>query len=225
MPSKALSEDIAKVRIAKRAAAELRDGMVVNLGVGIPTLVANYVGDKRVYLQTENGILGVGPFPDSEQSDPDLINAGRRRVTIIPGASFFDSAEAFAQIRGGHIDCTIIGALQVSETGDLANWLVPGKDVLGVGGAMDLVVGAPKVIVATQHVTKDGKPKIVPQCTLPLTAQNAVDMIITEYAVFHFENGRLFLDEITSDITPGEIRVMTPAKFEVSSAFTVREVK
>jgi 3-oxoacid CoA-transferase B subunit len=219
-----LNDEQRKVRIAKRAAAELRDGMVVNLGVGIPTLVANYVADKKVYLQSENGILGVGPYPASGQEDRDLINAGRKHVTIVPGASFFDSAQSFAQIRGGHIQCTIIGGLQVSETGDLANWLVPGKDVLGVGGAMDLVVGAPKVIIATQHTTKDGEAKIMQHCTLPLTAKEAVDMIITEYAVFHFAGGQLILDEITADTSLDEIRAMTTAKYLVSPDLVIREV-
>ena len=217
-------DETIKIRIAKRAAEELKDGMIVNLGVGIPTLVANYVSDKKVYLQSENGILGVGPYPAPGEEDLDLINAGRKHVTIIPGACFFDSAQSFAQIRGGHIGCTIIGALQVSETGDLANWLVPGKDVLGVCGAMDLVVGSSKVIIATQHTTKDGKAKIMPQCTLPLTARQAVDMIVTEYAVFHFEGSQLFLDEITSDITLDEIRSMTTASFKVSPDFKVRPV-
>jgi len=219
-----LNDDQRKIRIAKRAAEEITDGTVVNLGVGIPTLVANYVADKNVYLQSENGILGVGPYPEPGQEDLELINAGRKHVTVLPGASFFDSAESFAQIRGGHIGCTIIGGLQVSETGDLANWLVPGKDVLGVGGAMDLVIGAAKVIIATQHATKSGGAKIIPACTLPLTAKNAVDMIVTEYAVFHFEAGRLILDEITSDTTLEEIAALTTANYTVSPRLKVREV-
>jgi len=219
-----LNDEQRKIRIAKRAAEEIPDGMVVNLGVGIPTLVANYVAGKKVYLQSENGILGVGPYPEPGQEDLELINAGRKHVTVLPGASFFDSAESFGQIRGGHIGCTIIGCLQVSESGDLANWLVPGKDVLGVGGAMDLVTGSAKVIIATQHTTKDGGAKIIPECTLPLTARQAVDMIITEYAVFHFEAGRLVLDEITSDTTLEEISRMTTAKYAVSPQLKVREV-
>ena len=219
-----LGEEQIKERIAKRAAEELENGMVVNLGVGIPTLVANYVSGKKVHLQTENGILCVGPYPAPEKIDLDLINAGRMHVTILPGASFMDSAESFAQIRGGHIQCTIIGGLQISENGDLANWLVPGKDVLGVGGAMDLVVGVPKVIVVTQHSTKSGAPKILPQCSLPLTARAVVDMVITEYAVFHFEKGLMILDEITSDTTMEYIENMTPAHYEMSPTFTIREV-
>ena len=219
-----MTEEQIKIRIAKRAAQELEDGMIVNLGVGIPTLVANYVSGKQVYLQSENGLLGVGPYPRAEEEDPDIINAGRKRVTLIRGGSFFDSAEAFAQIRGGHIHCTIIGGLQISEKGDLANWLVPGKDVLGVGGAMDLVVGVPKVIVATQHRAKSGAPKIIPACTLPLTAKACVNMIITEYAVFHFLDGQLFLDEITADITLEELKQMTTANYRLSANFMVREV-
>ncbi|MCX7779651.1 MAG: 3-oxoacid CoA-transferase subunit B [Negativicutes bacterium] len=219
-----LTDEERKERIAKRAAEELADGMVVNLGVGIPTLVANYVAGKKVYLQSENGILGVGPYPKAGEEDKDLINAGRKHVTIVPGASFFDSAQSFGQIRGGHIDCTIIGGLQVSETGDLANWLVPGKDVLGVGGAMDLVVGAPKVIIATQHTTREGEAKIVPTCTLPLTAKQAVDMIITEYAVFRFHGGRLILEEITSDFSLADLRSVTTARYEISPELKVRVV-
>ena len=219
-----MNDEERKIRIAKRAAEELKDGMVVNLGVGIPTLVANYVGDKKVYLQSENGILGVVAYPKAGEEDLNLINAGRKHITIIKGASFFDSAESFAQIRGGHIDCTIIGGLQVGENGDLANWLAPGKAVLGVGGAMDLVVGVPKIIVATQHTTKDGHAKIVPQCTMPLTAKQAVNMVITEYAVFHFDNSKLFLDELTSDMSVEALQDITTAKFSVSSDFKVREV-
>ncbi len=219
-----MNDEQRKVRIAKRAAEELHDGMFVNLGVGIPTLVANYVADKQVYLQSENGILGVGPYPNPGEEDFDLINAGRKHVTILPGAVFIDSAESFAEIRGGHIDCTIIGGLEVSEKGDLANWLVPGKDVLGVGGAMDLVVGSPKVIIATQHMNKSGKAKIVPECTLPLTARAVVNMIITEYAVFHFADGKLVLDEITSDTTLDEIKTMTTAQFIVSPQLKIRKV-
>ncbi|MEI7429746.1 MAG: 3-oxoacid CoA-transferase subunit B [Betaproteobacteria bacterium] len=218
-----LTEEEIKIRIAKRAAEELSDGMVVNLGVGIPTLVANYVAGKKVYLQTENGILGVGPSPAPEDVDPDLINAGRVHVTTLPGSSFMDSAEAFAQIRGGHIHCTVIGGLQVSERGDLANWLVPGKDVLGVGGAMDLVVGVPKVIVATQHLTKSGEPKILPDCNLPLTAKGVTAMIITEYAVFHFDKTGMILDEISSDTSIEDIKRMTPAHYSVSETLKIRE--
>jgi 3-oxoacid CoA-transferase B subunit len=217
-----LSEEVIKERIARRAAQELQDGMVVNLGVGIPTLVANYLSGKTVHVQTENGILRVGPYPAPENIDPDLINAGRMHVTILPGASYMDSAASFAQIRGGHIDCTIIGGLQVSESGDLANWLVPGKDVLGVGGAMDLVVGVRKVIVVTQHNAKSGAAKLLPQCSLPLTAKAVVDMVITEFAVFHFAEGLMILDEITSDTTLEEIKRMTPAHFSLSPAFRVR---
>lgn len=220
-----LTEEQIKIRIAKRAAAELTDGMIVNLGVGIPTLVANYIGNKKVYLQSENGLMGVGPYPVAEAEDPNLINAGRKRVTLITGGSYFDSAEAFAQIRGGHIGCTIIGGLQVSQSGDLANWLVPGKAVLGVGGAMDLVVGVPKVIVATQHTTKKGGMKIVPECTLPLTAKSVVSMVITEYAVFSIENGQMTLEEMTADMTLTKLQKITAAKYEISKDFMVREAE
>lgn len=220
-----LTEEQIKIRIAKRAAAELSDGMIVNLGVGIPTLVANYIGNKKVYLQSENGLMGVGPYPDVETEDPNLINAGRKRVSLISGGSYFDSAEAFAQIRGSHIDCTIIGGLQVSQSGDLANWLVPGKAVLGVGGAMDLVVGVPKVIVATQHITKKGGAKIVPVCTLPLTAEGVVSMVITEYVVFRIEDGQMILEEITNDITLAQIQEITTADYRIGKDFIVREVE
>ncbi|NPV74155.1 MAG: 3-oxoacid CoA-transferase subunit B [Pelotomaculum sp.] len=219
-----MSKD-SKVTIAKRAAMELKDGWIVNLGVGIPTLAVNYLPPgRRVFIQSENGILGVGPMPAPEEADPDIINAGRQPVTIIPGGSFFDSALSFGMIRGGHLDATIIGALEVSERGDIANWILPGKDVLGMGGAMDLVVGAKKVIVATQHVAKGGKPKILPECTLPLTAPSAAHMIITEYAVFSFQDGVLVLDEIAPDITLDGLKEITPAKYEVSPELKVMEV-
>ncbi|BAF58450.1 acyl CoA:acetate/3-ketoacid CoA transferase, beta subunit [Pelotomaculum thermopropionicum SI] len=219
-----MSKD-SKVTIAKRAAMELKDGWIVNLGVGIPTLAVNYLPPgRRVFIQSENGILGVGPMPAPEEADPDIINAGRQPVTIIPGGSFFDSALSFGMIRGGHLDATIIGALEVSERGDIANWILPGKDVLGMGGAMDLVVGAKKVIVATQHVAKSGKPKILPECTLPLTAPSAAHMIITEYAVFSFQDGVLVLDEIAPDITLDGLKEITPAKYEVSPELKVMEV-
>ncbi|HHW43931.1 MAG TPA: CoA transferase subunit B [Desulfotomaculum sp.] len=214
-----------KVRIARRAAMELKDGWVVNLGVGIPTLVANYLpAGRRIFFQSENGILGVGPSPSPEEVDPDIINAGRQPVTIIPGGSFFDSAVSFGMIRGGHLDATIIGALEVSERGDIANWILPGKDVLGMGGAMDLVVGARKVIVATQHVAKGGKPKILPECSLPITAPAAAHMIITEYAVFSFKDGRMVLEEIAPDITLSELKKITPANYEVSAELRLMEV-
>ena len=217
--------DDSKVKIAKRAAMELKYGDVVNLGVGIPTLVANYVpSEKRIFLQSENGILGVGPSPAPGEADPDIINAGRQPVTIIPGGSFQDSAMAFGIIRGGHLDATIIGALQVSGRGDIANWVLPGKDVLGMGGAMDLVVGAKKVIVATQHTAKGGGPKILPECDLPITAPLAADMLITEFAVFSFKNGIMVLEEIASEKTLDQLKEITPAHYEISTCLREIEV-
>lgn len=223
---KELSEEKIKERIARRVAEELPDGGVVNLGVGIPTLAVDYLPvGKELFVQTENGMLGVGPSPkSSEEIVPNLINASRQPVTEIPGSSYFDSATSFAMIRGGRVDATVIGALQISEVGDLANWRIPGKDILGPGGAMDLVAGVKKVIVATQHTAKDGMPKIIPVCTMPLTALHAVDVIITEYAVFEFQNHKLFLVEHSSDITLGEIEQITTAAYEVDSQLKIREV-
>lgn len=220
-----MNEELVKIRIAKRAALELSNGSVVNLGVGIPTMVADYLPDgKKIYLQSENGMLGVGPSPAPDAVIPNLINAGRKPVTEIAGTSYFDSAISFGMIRGGHLDATIIGGLQVSEKGDLANWQVPGKDVLGAGGAMDLVVGAKQVIVATQHTSKDGSPKIVAECKMPITAYQAVDVLITEYAVFRFDSEGMLLEEITSDITIDELKAITPATYRISPNLVVREV-
>lgn len=223
---KELSEAEIKERIARRVAEELPDGGVVNLGVGIPTLAVDYLPKgKQLFIQTENGMLGVGPSPKSlEEVVPNLINASRQPVTEIPGSSYFDSATSFAMIRGGRVDATVIGALQISEVGDLANWRIPGKDILGPGGAMDLVAGVKKVIVATQHTAKDGTPKIIPVCTMPLTALHAVDLIITEYALFEFRNQKLFLIEYSSDVTLEEIQQMTTAAYEVDSQLKIREV-
>ncbi len=220
-----MDEELVKIRIARRAAQELPNGSVVNLGVGIPTMVADYLPDgKTIYLQSENGMLGVGPSPTPDAVIPNLINAGRKPVTEIAGTCYFDSAVSFGMIRGGHLDTTIIGGLQVSETGDLANWQVPGKDVLGAGGAMDLVVGAKQVIVATQHTAKDGAPKIVRKCDMPITAYQAVDVLITEYAVFRFDSEGMLLEEITSDITLDELKAITPATYRISPKLVVREV-
>jgi 3-oxoacid CoA-transferase B subunit len=220
-----VNEGQAKVRIAKRVANWLKDGSVVNLGVGIPTMVVDYLPDgKKLYVQSENGVLGVGPSPSSENVLPNLINAGRKPITVIPGASYFDSTLSFGMIRGGHLDATVIGALQVSEQGDLANWQVPGKDVLGPGGAMDLVVGAKEVIVATQHTAKDGTPKIVNRCSMPITAFSAVHVLVTEYAIFTFTSDSMSLVEMTSDITLERLKEITPAAYTVSTNLVIEEV-
>ncbi len=202
--------------IAARAALELRPGEVVNLGIGIPNLIPSFLGDDAgVFLHTENGLLGVGPRPDEDELDSDLIDAAKRPVTALPGASYFDSASSFAMIRGGHIDVAVLGALQVSATGDIANWAVPGKDVLGVGGAMDLVVGARRVIVTMTATSSAGEPKVVPRCTYPLTASSAVDVVITELSVFRLRDGGLVLVELLDGATVDDVRAVTTATFAV----------
>jgi 3-oxoacid CoA-transferase len=208
-------------RIARRAAKELKHGYYVNLGVGIPTEAASYVPDDvKVWLQSENGILGMGPHPTEEEVDPDIINAGKQTVTLLPGASTFDSAESFGMIRGGHVDVSILGALQVAANGDLANYMVPGKVFKGMGGAMDLVSNpdATKVVVATEHVAKDGSSKVVQECGLPLTGARCVSTIITDLAVFEVNRkmGTLTLTETAPGVSVEEIRKMTDARFEVS---------
>ena len=207
--------------IARRAAQELRDGFYVNLGIGMPTLVANYVPDgMQVWLQSENGLLGMGEFPTDDAVDADLINAGKQTVTAVPGASYFSSADSFAMIRGGHIDLAILGAMEISQEGDIANWMIPGKMIKGMGGAMDLVAGVNKVVVIMDHVTRKGDPKLIPTCTLPLTGLRCIDMIITDLCVMEMnkDKQRFEITELADDVTIDDVLEKTTAEVHISES-------
>lgn len=211
--------------IIKRAVEEIENGMVVNLGIGLPTMVANHIpADRHVMLQSENGLLGIGPYPVAGQEDPDLINAGKETITTVPGSSFFDSSESFAMIRGGHIELAILGGMEVAENGDLANWMIPGKMVKGMGGAMDLVNGAQRIVVIMEHVNKHGESKVKQACTLPLTGQAVVNRLITELAVFDFTEEGMLLIELQPGATLEEVKAKTEARFRTARHLECGEV-
>lgn len=209
-----------RIKIAKRIVRELKQGQVVNLGVGIPTLIPDYLGEKKLVLQSENGLLGMGPTPPAGEVNMDLISASKAPITMEIGASLFDSSNSFAMIRGGHIDVAVLGVLQVDQTGEIANWAVPGQTILGVGGAMDLVAGAKEIIVATLHSSKIGDPKLVKELTFPSSGIRKADLVVSEHAVFKFEDGTMRLIEILSDISIEELKEITGAEFEYNSETT-----